>query len=166
MVIMLIIGLPGSGKTYLAEKCYVPEGYALIDDPTDLGAVKAVVQGCLLTNTPVVITDPHLCDAWHRGAAIGHLQKMVPDTVRIEAVYFENDPDKAAANIKRRNRPGAPINVYQLSRGYTIPEGAEVMPIWEPQVVYGRECAFCGIPLGPIDKWQTEVCDMCRSTSF
>jgi hypothetical protein len=132
--IVMLIGLPGSGKTYKAETEYVPKGYALIDDPTDVGLVREIIQGCLMTDQNVVITDPHLCNAWHRADAIATIEKWVPDTVQVECVYFENDPLKASANVTHRKDGRGTFDMGVLSKGYYIPDGVKTLPIWEPPV--------------------------------
>jgi hypothetical protein len=91
---VLIIGLPGSGKTYLAKNSY--SEYKLIDDPSVNNIEIAEVLGEL---EDVVICDPNLCDVIYRNR-IKELLNLFDYTIK--EIYFENDPIKAYNNIKWR----------------------------------------------------------------
>jgi predicted kinase len=123
--VVLIIGLPGSGKTHLAQTAYVSAGYVLIDDPTDLGAVLDTIY----SNPKVVVTDPHLTRRDVRDNALDILRQMGCD---VDIVYFENDPKAAKANLQRRGGERASTNVDMFSRMYDIPEGATTVPVYKP----------------------------------
>jgi len=118
---VLIIGLPGSGKTYLAKNKYVPEGYLLIDDPD----VLPTNDGILFKN--VVVTDPHLCKEKVRNNCIKFFEDV---GYVVECIYFENNPEKCRRWIKLRNdgRVIGDFNAYQ----YTIPEDVTPLEIQDP----------------------------------
>lgn len=122
MDIVLLIGLPGSGKTFVALRDYVSQGYALVDDPKSYDEVKAAIS---LDVPGVVIADPHLCFKNTREAAI---RLLSPHTV--ECVFFENNPERASRNIIHRGDDRGHINLGYFSQGYEIPEGAVPLPIW------------------------------------
>lgn len=112
--VVLIIGLPGSGKTHLALNEYVPQGYTLIDDPKDLNEVKEL----LALGKRLVITDPHLCNPQNRNNAI---KFFVKNDCVIELIFFEKDKEACLTNIIRRNdgRIIYNLDVFQ----YEIPSG-------------------------------------------
>ena len=122
--IVLLISLPGGGKTYLANKDYVPQDYILIDDPVqcDSHKVKNLDQ-----SKNYVITDPWLCHPTIRSMAEDILTKQ---NFEIECIYFENNIEKCINNIKYRN-DGRNINNFNIF-GYKIPDGAAVRTIWSP----------------------------------
>lgn len=128
MKAVLIVGLPGSGKTYTAVNEYVPQGFVLVDDPR----TRAEFEFALLLGKDLVITHPHLTRPENRPEVE---QSLLAAGFEIEWVFFENDPVKAQANVDRREitdpRP-LPTNVASFSRFYTIPEGVEPRPIWTP----------------------------------
>src|SRR4051812_2697359 len=116
---VLIIGLPGSGKTYLAKERYVPVGYILIDDPKELPELK--VKG------DVVVTDPHLCKKSIRDNCIKFFENL---GYSVECIYFENCETKCKKLIALRN-DGRVIESFQ-SFCYTIPSWIIPVPIYEP----------------------------------
>ena len=114
---LLIIGLPGSGKTHLAKTKYVPLGYVLIDDPKE----KPNAEG-----KDIVITDPHLCDENIRKSCISFLEKM---GYAVECIYFENDEEKCKKLIALRN-DGRVIETFKAFK-YTIPTSVVPLKIYE-----------------------------------
>lgn len=126
--IIIIVGLPGSGKTYLANKEYVPRGYILIDDPSsetfDVGKPQ------LDKAKNYVICDPHLCSSSAREMAILIFEKL---GFEVKYIYFENNVNKAYSNIKNRNdKRKVSINTIKwFSENYTIPNRVKQLKIWE-----------------------------------
>jgi hypothetical protein len=90
--IFLIIGLPGSGKTHYANT--VLRHLPLVDD------ISYIKQ--LPLTGDFVLTDVNFCDHKVLEMAESLLKKKYPDA-SIHRIYFENDPDKARANVDRRN---------------------------------------------------------------
>lgn len=89
---LLIVGLPGSGKTYYSQEL---EGI-IFDDFNDLSLLTEELQG------KVVIIDPNFCcDSALEGAKV-ILNKKYPDC-KIDVVYFENDLKACWENVQRRN---------------------------------------------------------------
>lgn len=118
---ILIVGLPGSGKTHLAKAKYVSDGYILIDDPN----VLPTKDGILFKN--VVVADPHLCREDVRNNCIRFFEDV---GYTVECIFFENSPEKCRKLIELRN-DGRIIGDFR-AYNYTIPEGVEVLKIYEP----------------------------------
>lgn len=126
---VLIIGLPGSGKTYLANTKYVPLGYILIDDPSNNEESYQLLNNHLtITKNDVVITDPQCCNESIRISCI-RLLKLLGYT--IECIYFENCQEKSKKLIELRN-DGRIIKTFQTFN-YTIPENIIPLKIYEPK---------------------------------
>jgi len=116
--IILIIGLPGSGKTYLAKARYEHLGYELVDEPKDLPDLSP--------EKDYVICDPHLCDPRTR-----ELCRNILKDFEIEEIYFENDPQKCQNNIN--NREGG-RKVTLKAFNYEIPKGIKPLKIWQSKI--------------------------------
>lgn len=121
---MLITGLPGSGKSYLARTKY--SSLPRLDDPMH----KDALDNFLKENDgkDIVITDPWLCHSGRRLAAATFLDVLGYD---VEFIFFENNIDKCKRNLQYRN-DGRVINNLEVFN-YEIPEGTEVLTIWQPE---------------------------------
>lgn len=118
--ITLIIGLPGSGKTYLASKM---TGY-IIDD------IKSITQ-LINTSQDIVISDVNFCDDKILQKSISMLGKRYP-THTISCIYFENNPEKCRQNVIYRN-DGRNVEgtIARFTPIYNPPVGAKA--IWSPE---------------------------------
>lgn len=115
---ILIVGLPGSGKTFLGKR-FESKGFYLIDDPKDLGFLRC-------SKDKIVIADPHLCCERNRIRAVDKLKSL---GYHVKVLYFENRPDKCKKLIKHRN-DGRIVNGF-VSFNYVIPKGVRVISIYE-----------------------------------
>lgn len=121
----LLIGLPGSGKSFLGKLISEETGAVLIDDPVSLDPIKALA----LEGKDLVIVDPHLCNASVRVKAIDTLKQY--GYTDIDVQFFENDAEKCLRNIEYRN-DGRIISRSGLeSFHYTIPLGVPTIKIWQ-----------------------------------
>ena len=118
---ILIIGLPGSGKTYLAKTKYIPLGYILFDDP------KKLNTDVLLSRCNVVFTDPHLCNLSIREKAKELLKAY---GYSVECIFFEKDENKCRRLLKLRNDDRI-ITSFESFK-YTIPIDVIPLNIYEP----------------------------------
>ena len=93
--ILLFVGLPGSGKTHLANKiCDI-----VVDDITDLSQLPTYEDfGYYVLG----VTDVNFCDELILEKAINTLKSKY-ENHSIGIVYFENDPDKCRKNVEYRN---------------------------------------------------------------
>lgn len=130
---MLIVGIPGSGKTYIAKTEFVPAGFHLIDDPRTLQDISDGVSEALLNSAVgVVITDPNLVYPRNVANAIQFLDSIAVKTVQV--IYLENNSHKAKANLEHRAKTGedrGPINVEHFSKLYVIPDGVVTKEIYQ-----------------------------------
>jgi len=118
MKIILIIGLPASGKTYYANTLGIP----VIDDITSLDQ---------LPNTgDFVITDPYFCNSIILNKAIDILRKKYPSAT-ISLKYFENDPVQAKHNAMERTEFKQVSGfINYLSTIYNPPTDQHLIPVY------------------------------------
>lgn len=133
--IILIVGLPGSGKSHLANRINDDNNgkFTIIDDPKDFKEIEDII------NTDLIITDPQLCFEKNRQNALKRIKSLNPDC-KIEWIFFKNDPEKCLVNTRIRDRAAIisfkPIKkvesfIKNFSQYYTIPEGSFVVDVWE-----------------------------------
>lgn len=89
--IILIVGLPGSGKTYLANQ--LSNSNRVFDDITTLDDLP--------DNDNFVITDVNFCDSKILNIAVNKLNILYPEH-EVEIIYFQNDVESCRKNIKYR----------------------------------------------------------------
>lgn len=129
--ITLIVGLPGSGKTTLANSMMTLDSF-LIDDPSreDMPFKNALESG----KSHIIICDPLLTLTCSE-VVIKFLIKKFGEDIDINWLYFDNDPVAAWNNHEARNK-----KVYRdinkaffdhMSEKYIIPQGAEVIPVYK-----------------------------------
>lgn len=92
MIITLIIGLPGSGKTWYARNVL---GGTIVDDIQDLKDLPNI-------NDDFTIIDVNFCDQRILNQA-KHMLRLKYTNVSFQEIYFENNPKKARRNVERRN---------------------------------------------------------------
>lgn len=107
MKIIIIVGLPGSGKTYLGKE--LSQGGDFIDD-ISIHGLKSLEN---VTKDLLVITDPYLCRQTDRTKAQIILSKKFPNC-KIEWIYFENDVQKCINNVNKRFNNGDKRKVLGL----------------------------------------------------
>lgn len=128
--VILLIGLPGSGKSVLAhqlleEKARAGETWHLFDDPQP--EHNAAVMQCVRDGHHLIICDAHLCLNSIRENAETMLRAA--GVTEIERIYFSRDVDACVRNIEQRNDGrdvGATLYLYAMS--YNPPQDAR--PVW------------------------------------
>lgn len=128
--IIIIVGLPASGKTthasYLTSQFF---GSVLIDDPKNWDDVLTHV---LKGHDLIVLTDPHLCFACNRDVADRQFKDL---GFNVDWVFFENNPDQCIRNSRKRGTKKVERDIMWFSKNYTIPHGAEYMPVYSPGII-------------------------------
>lgn len=128
--VVLICGLPGSGKTHEANRMASMEVNAVVVDdpgPGDLDKVLDLVQ----QYRTVIITDPLLCRDQDREAALRVFQG-IPEC-SVETIWFRNEPEVCLENLLIRDGKDPRMGefwVRNLSTGYHVPEGVQTLPCY------------------------------------
>jgi hypothetical protein len=139
--VVFILGLAASGKTTLLKKMKeqhsdlftVDEGF----NPLDPGQTETfqrnyeAVRDNLRRGTNCAVVEAGLCIDAVREEVLRRLRR---DVVGLEIDWrcFKNEPEKAMKNVMRRGDKdiaGFRTNIYHVSRLYTFPAGAEILPI-------------------------------------
>ena len=125
--VLLLVGLPGSGKTHLGNN-YLESGWYFFDDPKSLEEIRSAIEMGL----PVVIADPHFCLTNRRETA----QKLLEAWgATVKCVFFKNEPVQCAKNVRRRDDARKVFDTISLyTRNYEIPEGARQLSVWRPDL--------------------------------
>jgi hypothetical protein len=139
--IILIAGLPGSGKTeYMRAR--QQEGWSIIDD----FKANAFNDSFLFWHSrnyetlimalreghKYLVADIDFCKTNSRHEAEATLRTQIPD-LTLSWLFFENDFHACQANIRRRASRSIEDNLRALhhySDFYQIPNGAPVIPVW------------------------------------
>lgn len=128
--IIIIVGLPASGKTtyakHIASQLF---GCVLIDDPKSWDAVQNHVMG---SHGLIVLTDPYLCFACNRNVAEERFKDLGFD---VEWVFFENNPEQCLRNSRKRETKSVERDIVWFSENYTIPLGVECVPVYSPGII-------------------------------
>lgn len=128
MQVVLIAGLPGSGKSRLAAE-YGGRGFVVVDDIRDRESLALP----LARNADVVVTDPNFCKPAARAAAESWIRTTNP-LANVVWIFFSNDPDQCRLNVARRKAQGDAREVEgtiaRMASLYAIPADATTIPVW------------------------------------
>lgn len=141
--IILITGLPCSGKTHYAREINTAKNYTIIDDPFDLEKdVYPIVDEIFTDNIEtkgIIITDPNLVYINNRIALELIFFKRY-NFKDLEWIFFENDPENCLKNYECRKQKGDFRNVREKilsdSNHYIMPKKTiltKIIPVWRPQ---------------------------------
>lgn len=125
MNILLIIGLPGSGKSHLCNKLRGGH-FNVLDDIEILDGLPSPDDKRVL-----VIASPNYCYPDILKKCKEHLrQKYV--NCSITCLYFENDAAKCLRNVEYRN-DGREVerSIELMSKYYEIPDTVTPLKIWQ-----------------------------------
>ncbi len=117
--VIIIIGLPGSGKTTYSDTNEELKDCIIFDDFIRY-FWKGYVMKSIKNNDKVCLIDPRLCmfDVFKR--YISKIEKYVSRD-KIKLVIFDNNPDQCLLNIKDRdNRKGIDRTILEYSKVYNI----------------------------------------------
>ncbi len=126
--VTIIVGLPGSGKSYYGRRLALSRHCRFIDDVSKSYNTLQDIIDMLLQYKECVIADPQLCKEKARQAAQRAFDKF---GIESEWVFFTNDPRKCRENAKLRgNIAEVGVDIDVFSRQYVIGEG-KVLPVWQ-----------------------------------
>lgn len=136
MKVLIIVGLPCSGKTWSANQIslgIIP----IIDDSVSLGRDVLSQYTFSELKNGYILTHPFLCKKETLQSEINWINETFNDVnVIIECVYFENNMQKCLRNLEYRMRNGdsrnTELSIRRLSQSYVIPENNTALPIWQP----------------------------------
>jgi len=123
--VIVIIGLPGSGKSFLSRQILKENpGFEILDDPTQ--KESHILINLLENGKNLIVCDPHLCNPANRKLA----ESIFADWgYEVSRIFFENNVEKCKNNIKFRNDERI-IDRFETFQ-YVVPEWAEPLKIWQ-----------------------------------
>ena len=131
-----IHGLPGSGKTYLANQISKDGDYSILDDIMDISLIEAEMN----KGRDIILSSPYF-ESFTGMPFESRLRTMLAGTdYDVEEIWFDNDPEKCIENVKsRKDHKIKPNNLFpeirMFSSRYKIPEGVRTIPVWSNQKV-------------------------------
>jgi len=133
MKIIFIVGLPGSGKSYLGKKlAEQTNAIGYFDDLSvaDKSVFERFKKLLFQKQGTIIVNDVYLCEPKHRESALNLIKEVNP---KIQWIYFENNLEKCRRNVEFRN-DGRDVegSLLRFSKSYVIPENVEPLLIWQP----------------------------------
>ena len=141
--VTFIVGLPGSGKTYLAHKLIkISRQFRqtlLFDDMKSKDMTKA--EEAVKAGKDLYIADPWLCYPDYLAKA----KILVTDkwgASEVEVIYFENHPEACIRNAKHRaDERNVEGFIRHATKHYVIPEGVIKCRVWDGTVQKDAACS-------------------------
>ncbi|MEK6747639.1 MAG: hypothetical protein AABY83_00345 [Pseudomonadota bacterium] len=130
--VTFLLGLAGSGKSFLAEELKRKSGAEIFEGTEGDKTIKQKMLKHLASGGSCIVEEIAYCLPSHREAIVSQLCAVVPD-IEIEWLCFENNLESANWNVMhRRNKTDAPghLRINQCYHGlYIYPSGVQVIPI-------------------------------------
>ncbi|GMV26423.1 MAG: hypothetical protein AMXMBFR58_24540 [Phycisphaerae bacterium] len=138
--LLVVVGLPGSGKTeYMKTLASAVTGCVADDYMKDslggseftMSRSRRLVVEALRTGKNCIVSDIELCRP-HRRAEFEQTMRADVPSLLIRWVFFRNDPAACTQNVICRARPQMIEElrkIQELAPQYQIPAGAIVRPV-------------------------------------
>jgi hypothetical protein len=130
---ILIMGCPGSGKSFLANNLHKEIPNSIVIDDISLikpNKIPSLTDGY----SYAIISCPLCCERTYRERFVRKLKALFePDTVAIDYLFFENNPEQCKLNIDLRS-DGRKVDttLKKMSKLYEVPVGYAPIPVWKP----------------------------------
>ena len=132
MKIVFLVGLPGSGKTFLGNELSQSDGQ-FIDDISLPGQFDQLEKAIDFLVPKVFIADVFLCREVERTKAVSTIKRLgikYKAECEIEWLFFETAPEKCIKNVEKRADGRAVTGLIQtLTKEYTIPKEINPIPV-------------------------------------
>lgn len=131
-LIICYVGLPGSGKTFQAEKLQKESPSSILFDDVKIEDIGLIAESARIYNT-IILTDPWFCDEHCRERSTKKLKETIGNDLIIDWRFFENDIEQCRKNVEFR-ADGREVNgsLRRFSKIYKVPEGYKPIPVWKP----------------------------------
>ena len=129
-----IHGLPGSGKTTLANEINKGGNFIILDDIMDISKVKKELE----EGNDIILVSPYF-DNYMMFSLDVKLKEVLNDfDYDVEEIWFKNDKEKCIDNLRLRSEH--PIKssliipeINMFSSKYKIPSDVEPIEVWSPK---------------------------------
>jgi hypothetical protein len=126
-----ILGLSGSGKTYLAQKMKTETGAEVFENILEDGSSLAVLIECLKAGNDCIVDEVRFCLPSYRDEIVQQLSEI--PGVEINWLCYENDLESANWNVihrKDKEDPAGHLDInLRLHPHYEYPADAKIIPI-------------------------------------
>lgn len=128
--VTFLLGLAGSGKTYLADRLKRKTGAEVFESLIHNNACPALIQ-CLRDGKDCIVEEISYCIPSCRDQIMQYLSQV--RGLQVEWICFENDLESANWNVAHRTNKGDAEGHRRLNEVvhslYMYPERAKVVPI-------------------------------------
>jgi predicted kinase len=125
---IVIVGLPGSGKSHYAARLAEKSGAIIFDDASKNYICPIDIMKDIIQHEDVILIDPMLCFQGVRDKAEQVLEEYGVET---EWVFFENDPERCAENAAARADKNVGPDIRAMSSFYCVPQDIIPLPVWK-----------------------------------
>lgn len=119
MKLIIIIGLPGSGKTTYFHEKLKPLGFKFFDDFVSSMCNGTMVRAIKDGTTDICIADPRLCN-YQTFMKVMRVIEVYIDKSDITIILFENDRDKCLLNASKRTNKNVSRTIEFNSNIYDL----------------------------------------------
>lgn len=138
MSLTILIGLPGSGKSYTIAQQRFDQVYDdFISDFYNGHVIDALQKG-----RKISVADPRLCDFTIFSRYLNIFEQFI-DPSHIRLILFENNPQQCLINIQLRNDSRRNVertlhlysSFYHLDNYIKLDYPFTILPVWTPSNV-------------------------------